>query len=336
MLRILLATVFAVLARAAAAQAPVATLPPIAWQTFIDPNEGMFSMDVPAAWRVSGGLARRNALQYWPWLAAVSPDGNTILGFGDPNLQNYVLPTPILAATGFQEGSMYSPGGGTMYIVGRYITGPDFAVVYAERQLPRFCSDIQPTSRRERPDIAAGLAAGASRATAGEARFACRKDGMDMAAYVFCATSEVSLGGIGFWYPSVLFAYLAPRPLAGIAEQMIAHMLGTLVVNPEWLARQTETSMAVSRITTGTGRAISESIMRGWQARNATIDRMMEEGSRARLGIDIYADPATGTRYTVANTHSYYWVDPRGRVVGTDTDTPPTGFERLQRVPPGR
>lgn len=333
MLRIALAVAFSMVVRAAAAQTPVATLPSIQWQKFVDPQEGMFSMDAPAAWRVSGGLARRNALQYWPWLAAVSPDGNTILAFGDPTLQSYVLPTPILAATGFREGSVYSPGS-TVYIVSRYVPGPDFAVLYAERQLPHFCTDIQPTSRGERADMAARIGTG-TRTTAGEARFACRKDGAEMAAYVFCATSEVSQGGIGFWYPSFLFAYLAPKPLAGIAEQMVAHMLGTIAVNPQWLAAQTGTSMAVSRITTGTGHAISDTIMQGWQARNATIDRMMEEGSRARLGIDIYANPATGTRYTVANTHNYYWVDPQGRVVGTETNTPPAGFAPLQRVPPG-
>jgi hypothetical protein len=132
-----------------------------------------------------------------------------------------------------------------------------------------------------------------------------------------------------------LFGFLAPKPLAGIAEQMVAHMLGTITVNAEWLARVSDTALAVSRIATATGQAVSDSIMQSWKARNATIDRIMEEGSRARLGIDIYADTATGNRYIVANTHQYFWVDPSGRVVGTDTDTAPSGrFKRLNRVPP--
>jgi hypothetical protein len=116
---------------------------------------------------------------------------------------------------------------------------------------------------------------------------------------------------------------------------MVAHMLGTITVNAEWLARVSDTALAVSRIATATGQAVSDSIMQSWKARNATIDRIMEEGFRARLGIDIHADPATGNRYIVANTHQYFWVDPSGRVVGTDTDTAPSGrFKRLKRVPP--
>jgi hypothetical protein len=91
-LRLVLALLLAMFVRVAAAQAPVAALPLGQWTKFIDPNEGSFLMDVPAGWRISGGLARRNALQMWPWISAVSPDGNTVLAFGDPTLQSYTLP----------------------------------------------------------------------------------------------------------------------------------------------------------------------------------------------------------------------------------------------------
>jgi len=49
----------------------------------------------------------------------------------------------------------------------------------------------------------------------------------------------------------------------------------------------------------------------------------------------VYADPATGTQYTVANSHRYYCVNASGTVVGTDTDTAPgVSVNRLNRVPP--
>jgi hypothetical protein len=117
---LILPLLFAMLVRTAAAQTQVAAVPFIQWEKFVDPNEGSFWMEVPSGWRISGGLARRNALQFWPWLTAVSPDGDTIIAFGDPNLQSYVLPTPSLAAAGFHEGSLYSGGGGTLYVVRRY------------------------------------------------------------------------------------------------------------------------------------------------------------------------------------------------------------------------
>ena len=110
-----------------AAQTPVSAVPLVSCHCFVDPNEGSFSMDVPACRRISGGLARRNALQFWPWLTAVSPDGNTILAFGDPSLQSYISPNQMLAATGFGEGS---GGGGTIYVVSRYLPGLALPVLF--------------------------------------------------------------------------------------------------------------------------------------------------------------------------------------------------------------
>ena len=77
-------------------------------------------------------------------------------------------------------------------------------------------------------------------------------------------------------------------------------------------------------------------------AKGASPDRMFAEllgkeagYCRGKGGSMHIADPATGNRYIVANTHQYFWVDPSGRVVGTDTDTAPSGrFKRLNRVPP--
>jgi len=100
------------------------------------------------------------------------------------------------------------------------------------------------------------------------------------------------------------------------------------------VARVANTAAAVARAAAQSNAAISDSIMRGWEARGATMDKIMEAGSRARLGIDIYADPATGTQYTVAAGQNFYWANPQGRVVGTDTDTAPNGFSRLNHVPP--
>ena len=75
-LTLILPLLFAMLVRAAAAQTEVAAVPFIQWEKFVDPNEGSFWMEVPSGWRISSGLARRNALQFWPWLTAVSPDGD--------------------------------------------------------------------------------------------------------------------------------------------------------------------------------------------------------------------------------------------------------------------
>lgn len=328
-----------ILAAPAVAQAPVVALPTGAWTKFIDPYEGAFSLDVPAGWRVSGGLARRGALQVWQWITATSPDGSTMLLFGDPNLQIYTLPNQVLEMAGLGEGSAYDGGGGPS-VIRRYWPGEEFAADYGRGLLPRFCTDIQMTAVSDRSDVSARFNLLGSQTTVGDARFTCQENGAPMEGYFFCATSLFALPapvqGAGLWSPSVLYGFLAPRPLAGIAAGLAAHMLETIAVNPQWAAGQAQTNMAVSRIATETGHAMSSTITQTWEQRGAILNRVMDEDSRVRLGIDIYANPSTGTHYTVENTHQYYWVNPQGAVVGTDTDTPPAGFERLQRVPPGQ
>lgn len=111
-------------------------------------------------------------------------------------------------------------------------------------------------------------------------------------------------------------------------------MIKSVRVNPAWVARQTKTNADVSHIAAQTKAAISDSLVHGWEERGAIMDRVMQEGSCTRLGIGVYADPATGIQYTVANSRGYYWVDASGTVVGTDTDTAPdVSFSRLNRTP---
>jgi hypothetical protein len=45
-------------------------------------------------------------------------------------------------------------------------------------------------------------------------------------------------------------------------------------------------------------------------------------------------DPATGRHMTVDSGSGYYWVDPRGMILGTNVDTSPgVDFRRLLELP---
>ena len=158
---------------------------------------------------------------------------------------------------------------------------------------------------------------------AGEAEFSCKTGGLDMSGYVFVSTT--SIGG-GIWYADIIEASFVPSKVAGIAAGILAHMVGSVQVNPTWLAKVSNDAAALSRSMAQSNEAISDSIMKQWSARGAAIDQVMDEGSRERLGIDVYSDPATGEKYTVSNNYSYYWVNSAGAVVGTATDTAPNGF----------
>lgn len=315
----------------------VAALPLVQhWQRFADPQENAFSLDLPQGWKNSGGTFRRNALQYRGWALAISPDGSTILAANDPSEPSYIAPTPLLAMAGIGVGRLYNGGGGTTYIVEPYRTGEDYAVAWGEKKLAQRCGAVHLEKSRARPEIAARINAW-SRSwgivhNVGEATFGCRARGEDMTAFVFASLTFIQ-GGI--WYADNIEAFLAPTPVAGIAAGLLAHMVSSVRINPVWMQRQLGAEAKVSEIATRTNAEISDSIMQGWEDRGARYDRVMEEDSRARLGVDVYADPATGTKYTVANTHEHYWVNDAGIVVGTETGTAPgRSFKRLERVPP--
>jgi hypothetical protein len=318
---------------------PAAAIPIVShWVKFSDPQEQAFQVDVPQGWKVAGGTTRRNALQYRSWVETVSPDGGTIVAINDPNEWSYVIPTPLLAMAGFGEGSLYSGGGGTVYTVARYRDGRQFAVEWTQRKLATLCSGIKLGGSRERPELTSQInaVAGASgiHHDAGEASFACAKGPLKLTAFVLADVVSISGQAGAIWYAETIAGFLSPSPVAGIAAGLLAHMLKSVQVNPAWVARNSNMAVQVSQTEAQTNAAISDSIMRGWEDRGAATDRVMEEGSRARLGIDIYSDPETGNKYTVANDHNFYWVNPSGTVIGTDTDTAPKGFSRLARVPP--
>ena len=112
-------------------------------------------------------------------------------------------------------------------------------------------------------------------------------------------------------------------------------MIRTVQINPSWAMSQSQTTAAISRINAQANAAISDTIMSGWEQRGAIMDRVMAEDERARLGIDEYSDPVTGTQYTVNNTSRYYWTDAGGNILGTDTADPPgPAFRQLHRIPP--
>jgi hypothetical protein len=310
---------------------PVAAIPLVRqWQNFTDPNEGAFRVQMPVGWRNTGGLKRYSALQYRAWTTSVSPDGLTILALGDATEPAYT--TPMM---GFRPGSIYSATG-TYYIVEPLQSGQQYAVSWGERKLRNVCTNVRVTGSRARPDVGRQMAAFAITHDYGEATFTCSRDGIDLTAYAFLGITLIrTTAYTTLWYADSMMAFVSPTPVAGVAAGLVAHMLKSMAPNPAWVARQSRTASDVSQIASQANNTISNDIMQGWEQRGAAMDRIMEEGSRARLGIDVYSDPATGTQYTVANTSQEYWVNAAGSVVGTQTNSSPgPGYAKLTRVPP--
>ncbi len=256
-----IAPLLSLCAGAAAAQPaaghPVAAVPVVrSWQHFTDPNEGAFQVEMPAGWKNTGGTMRWNALQYRSWAAAVSPDGNTILAIGDSDQQSYA--TPMF---GFPPGSIYDGGGGTHHMVAPIQSAQQYAVAWGTRKLGVHCSNVAVTGSRARNDLSQQLGGYAATAAMthdfGDATLTCRRNGVELSAYVVLGVTVIrTTAQTALWYPDAIIAFVAPTAIQGVAAGLLAHMVRSYKPSLEWLARQSQTAVAVSHIATQTNAAI--------------------------------------------------------------------------------
>jgi hypothetical protein len=64
------------------------------------------------------------------------------------------------------------------------------------------------------------------------------------------------------------------------------------------------------------------------------MDELSRRRENAILGVEDVVDPVTGRELKVESGSNYYWIDHRGDIVGTQTDTRPNlDFRELTRLP---
>jgi hypothetical protein len=313
----------------------------IRYVSWTDPREGAFSLDVPEGWVIQGGLIRRNALDPRGVLRIRSPDGTILLASGDAQLPGFFIPLPQYAAM-FPTGSWYSPGAGIEWQSRPFTPAVPFGEAYLRLRIPGVCDGLRMRLERERPDVAATMdrtTAGFGRFgqvvnSAGELAFTCTQRGQPRDGYLFVTTQMELSGGLRIWYAKDLLMYLAPPSKTAEAQAIIAHMYRTLSVNPQWVARQQRTTMQVSQIATQTQTDISQTIMSGYWSRQAVMDSTSHEWENEMLGATDVEDPSTGEKFQVDDSSTYYWINAKGTIVGTQTDAAPSvDFSRLTRLP---
>ncbi len=314
----------------------------VAWQ---DPREQAFRLEVPAGWTVTGGAFRVASVDIRKVLEASSPDGSIRITSGDAELPPFTEPTAVLAMAGFREGAWYSPGYGVNMLVRRYMPGTEFAREYVAARVARGCPRLTFTGSRERPDVDAplnrlmsGLAAsgGIMQIQSGEVRFTCEREGRPAAGYYFAGSLRTGAAGMpgGIWHIEYLYGYLAAREKAVEAGRIVAHMLATYEDNPQWMAMQQNVTAATSRIVTETQQHVSKMISDTFTYKNQVGDEISRRRENATIGTVDVIDPASGREFKVENSSNYYWLDHRGVIVGTQTDTTPGwNFQQLLALP---
>jgi hypothetical protein len=321
-----------------------AAAPAVHYVRWTDPREGAFSFEVPEGWQISGGLHRLAPVDVRSVWQAVSPDGIRISG-GDAELPLFTEPDQMLAMAGLREGSWYSPGYGINRLVQRYLPGVVFAREYVRTRVSRRCPELEITGERDRPDTAAALnsanqqpgAGGITvRLSAGEVTFTCRESGRSMRGYYFAGTQRTQVPGMpgGPWNVEHLFGVIAPEAKVELARAVAEHILKSSQINPQWMAMQQNITAETSRIVSRTNTAISSIITSTHENRQTVMDELSRRRSNATLGVEDVVDSTTGRSIKVESGSDYYWIDHRGTIVGTNTDTrPDLDFRTLTRLP---
>jgi len=317
--------------------ASAAAKPAIAFDRWTDPNEQAFSVEVPRGWKTAGGSARFASVDVRSGVRTESPDGNAWVFSGDTDIPPFTPPSQMLAMAGFREGMWYSPGYGVNMMVRSYETGRGFAQSYAESVLGRRCSGVTITSARDRADASEAINAiyaqfgqGVNmRLSTGEVAFTCGSQASPRQGYVFGGTLATQAGMGAIWNVQYLAGFIATPNEAPTAESTLKHMLDSLQLNPDWVARQQSVTMATSQIVTRTNAAIADIIKDTYEHRQAVMDDVFRKWSNTTLGLTDLRDPDTGDTYKVAAGHNYYWR--KGETIaGTSTyERPDIGFTPL-------
>lgn len=298
----------------------------VSWSKFNDPNENAFSLDVPAGWKVEGGLVRRGPVDLSLFLRALSPDDSILLILGDPAPAYFGTP-------GLGSGPKARP----------YVAGEAYARQYVEESLPTLCSGLTFVNGSDRPDIASGpLAQGTPYAKhdAGEVTFSCTHNGKPTQAYMIAGTflySPLLRGMPGSWGLNLLAGCLAPADQVNASKKMILHMLQSAKFDPEWNRKEQalidQATRNINAITAAQQRAFDSTLAHAKAQQAAMRDEYNNfHDVQTQTGTFVATD---GTRYNnVSNTQSYHWVGTGGRTAETSTPNPPpgTGWTLMKQV----
>jgi hypothetical protein len=294
----------------------------LSYETFTDPNEHAWSVDVPAGWQTTGGLIRSGATQTYNRLVSESPDGKVrlLLGVEDPH--TYAVPNQATAFAGKGVGDTLTYADGTDYVLAPYASAPQ---ILAQTK-PDGCAGVRRTPGHDDPDAGAEVSQ-----LSAQAGVALDYDVADVSyrcsngrgGYGVLSVYRVTIpSGFTDWGIDHAYGYLATDDRRAEGQAAFARMISSFKVDAAWQARQNRTNAQVSQIAAKAEDDISRTIESTYQDKSASEDRVYAGWSDATLGQTEVRDPDTGDTYTVESGHNYYW-RPLGSGTAAGSDTPP-------------
>jgi len=298
-----------------------------AGQRWTDPQEGAFSVEIPTGWTAVGGTTRPSSLLTQAKVELTSPDQQVYAYLGDA-FPWFIEPNQFLG-----PGQTYRDPMGGSSPVWYYLPGGAFLTQYL---LPQRWGQFQLEEERARPEFVeqlTRLAMGMNRFDAGEVRYSFTRNGTPCEGAAVCITQAFQSGSFATWQVYRLALTEAPQGRLAEGEAAIGQMVAGFQFNPTWLQGEAMKAGANSKTLAEMAAAVSNSVSSAFQYQQRTYDTAFAADADARRGIERLADPLSGQNYEVSSGSRFYWVDPQGTVVGTETDSVPhIDFRRLLGV----
>lgn len=314
------------------------------WTEFRDPDQNSFTVEVPAGWKVSGGMVRPVAIDARPWVKATSPDGLITAFIGDGKIPPFTMPTSTLATLGFWEGRNYNGSE-----IRRYIPAKRFAELYALKYMKPYFKNIQVVEQHDHPDVARDVngTVGATRSEAASIKLTAMYGNLPAVAYYLAVTKATVMQGTGMWWVTKVAGSVGPADREAAVLGVIMHMLQTFRINPEWGGQAVATAGQVSRNYRAAAQQKSAAIMNNYWSqqaandrlhqaywdRQASQDRAANNFSNAIRGVENVQDPNTGTKYQVEYGPRYHWIDNLGNYTNSEYSSPGPEWRQLMSVP---
>jgi hypothetical protein len=312
---------------------------------WVDPHETAFSMAVPQDWQIIGGSYRLTATDIRTGVVIVSPDSQIRVIVGDSSLSVYTVPSQMLAMGGLREGDHQALGDGTQLEIRRYLSGQQFARVYAQAFSQRQCPGLNIESNNVRSDLASAFLQSARaegmanpQLTAGDIAITCNLNGSPVRGFLVVATVVPFPGQAGLWYVYRLYGYVSVPGREKEAEAVYQEAMQSWHINPEWQAREQQIANAAVQQDNARSqqiraramqaiqddqRHISDTIVKGYEQRSRVYDEISRRRENAILGTVDVVDPESGTQYKVDNYSDYHWMNNQQYMLGTNTHNLP-------------
>jgi len=248
---------------------------------WVEPSQRSFSVDVPAGWRVEGGLNWISDLDPQGFVRVQSPDKALQVFMGDPDLLVRQVPDRFsLMQTGAAEGQIFRTPSGGRARMQRYLTGSQYA---KEHVTWRLCSNPVWVSARDLSDQSRVLEAslepearkfnGSITASAGETTFTC--GGVQGAVYAATVMGWSHGGPVRAWSVFKVAGFQSSDPLRSMeARYVMEHMLATWTPNAAWAADLERRTLQRTGAVISMQNAATQAQLAASRQQNETLSRL--------------------------------------------------------------